>query len=86
LNFEEFRGTALCRLEEIADPGSKGFAVEGRELFVVRHGETIVAYRNIGSRGASSICPSSTSSAPPTAPSSASKTATASRGLARART
>ena len=39
-------GTALCRLEEIADPGSKGFAVEGREIFVIRHGPTLVAYRN----------------------------------------
>ena len=40
----------LCRLDEIPDPGSRGF--EFREgdmlysLFVVRVGETVVAYEN----------------------------------------
>jgi nitrite reductase/ring-hydroxylating ferredoxin subunit len=46
LNQEVGAGVRLCRLEEIADPGSKGFTVEERELFVVRAGETVVAYRN----------------------------------------
>jgi nitrite reductase/ring-hydroxylating ferredoxin subunit len=43
---------ALCRLDELPDPGSRGFdvAVPGRpqplRLFVVRKGEVLAAYRN----------------------------------------
>lgn len=38
--------TALCRLDDIADPGSRGFDIEGRPLFVVRHGEFVAGYVN----------------------------------------
>ena len=42
--------TILCHLEEIDDPGSKGFELQrqGRTLalFVVRQGERVHAYRN----------------------------------------
>ncbi len=41
-------GTRLCALDEIADPGSKGFLFrEGEALFlgfVVRRGESVVGY------------------------------------------
>ena len=41
---------ALCRLDEIPDPGSKGFDLGGGadmvSLFVVRAGDTVVAYEN----------------------------------------
>lgn len=38
----------LCRLDDIADPGSKGFEnIEGQEaFFLVRHGDDIFGYRN----------------------------------------
>lgn len=40
----------LCRLADIADPGSKGFSVESDigplELFLVRRGEEIYGYLN----------------------------------------
>lgn len=41
-------GTYLCRLDEIGDPGSKGFDdVEGEPgFFVVRRGDAVFAYRN----------------------------------------
>lgn len=44
-------GHLLCRLDELADPGSKGFTVstaEGEDLsgFVVRKGDQVYAYRN----------------------------------------
>lgn len=41
-------GTELCRLDEIKDPGSRGFAWrEGHNLFhsfITRHGETVHGY------------------------------------------
>lgn len=39
---------ALCRLEEIDDPGAKGFSLgqEPREIFVVRQGMDVRAYIN----------------------------------------
>lgn len=41
-------GTRLCALEDIADPGSKGFLFrEGEALFLgflVRHGDAVVGY------------------------------------------
>lgn len=39
---------ALCRLDEIDDPGAKGFTLlqEPREIFVVRQGERVCAYIN----------------------------------------
>lgn len=43
-------GTALCRLDEIADPGAKGFDFREGDLiwsgFVVRKGETVVGYED----------------------------------------
>ena len=43
-------GISLCRLDEIGDPGSKGIVIEldGRatEIFVVRKGNEVFAYRN----------------------------------------
>ncbi|MEX2453075.1 MAG: Rieske (2Fe-2S) protein [Rhodospirillaceae bacterium] len=42
------RPAYLCRVDEIADPGSKGFEKIGDEapFFVVRRGDEIYAYRN----------------------------------------
>jgi nitrite reductase/ring-hydroxylating ferredoxin subunit len=39
---------ALCRLDEIDDPGAKGFTLlpEPREIFVVRRGGEVYAYIN----------------------------------------
>ena len=40
----------LCRLEDLPDPGSKAFVVEGaagaEEIFLVRRGQEVFAYRN----------------------------------------
>jgi len=40
----------LCRLDEIAEPGSRGFRIAGggetRAIFVVRHRERVIAYEN----------------------------------------
>jgi nitrite reductase/ring-hydroxylating ferredoxin subunit len=40
----------LCRVEEIEDPGAKGFSLAGsdrpREIFVVRTGDVVNAYVN----------------------------------------
>ncbi len=40
----------LCRLDDIADPGAKGFVfgegTERREVFVVRNGAAVHAYEN----------------------------------------
>jgi len=36
----------LCRLEEIADPGSRGFDLDERSIFVVRRGATVAGYVN----------------------------------------
>ena len=40
----------LCRLEDLPDPGSKAFAIEGiggpEEIFLVRQGDEVFAYRN----------------------------------------
>jgi len=42
------RDTALCRLDDIADPGSRGFRVGERDaLFVIRRGDTVFGYVNI---------------------------------------
>jgi len=41
----------LCRLEEIAEPGSRGFRFgsgsESHAIFVVRHRGRVVAYENV---------------------------------------
>lgn len=41
---------ALCHIQDLADPGSKGFAVviDGAptEIFLVRRGQAVHAYRN----------------------------------------
>lgn len=43
-------GRLLCRLEELADPGTRGFTLEREglreEIFVVRKGAIVRAYRN----------------------------------------
>ena len=39
-------GAVLCRLDELADPGSRGFSVEGAEIFLVRRGRLVAAYVN----------------------------------------
>ena len=38
--------SALCRLDELADPGSKGFALKERNLFAVRQGQQVYVYEN----------------------------------------
>lgn len=37
---------ALCRLDELPDPGSKGFQVAGRGVFAVRQGQQVYVYLN----------------------------------------
>jgi nitrite reductase/ring-hydroxylating ferredoxin subunit len=37
---------ALCPLAEIPDPGSRGFEIEGRFLFLVRRGNVLAGYVN----------------------------------------
>jgi nitrite reductase/ring-hydroxylating ferredoxin subunit len=41
----------VCRLDEITDPGARGFSFPGAvlpdEWFLVRHGERVRAYRNL---------------------------------------
>jgi nitrite reductase/ring-hydroxylating ferredoxin subunit len=41
---------SICELSSLGDPGGRGFVLEGKngamELFVVRHGERLVAYKN----------------------------------------
>ncbi len=39
-------GEALCRLDEIADPGSKGFERENGSIFIVRRGMEVAGYVN----------------------------------------
>ena len=40
----------LCRLDDLSDPGSKAFVIEGEqgpeEIFLVRRGPRVFAYRN----------------------------------------
>lgn len=36
----------LCRLDELADPGSRGFELAGRQLFAVRQGQQVFVYVN----------------------------------------
>lgn len=38
--------TVLCRVDELADPGSKGFEYQGRQLFAVRQGRQVFVYHN----------------------------------------
>ena len=37
---------ALCQLDKLADPGSKGFVVRGRQVFAVRQGPRVFVYLN----------------------------------------
>lgn len=40
-------GKVLCALDDIADPGAKGFALPGRApFFVIRTGDEVRGYRN----------------------------------------
>lgn len=36
----------LCSLDELPDPGSRGFEIDGIRLFAVRHGQQIRLYLN----------------------------------------
>lgn len=38
--------TVLCRLDELTDPGSKGFELQGQLLFAVRQGRQVFVYQN----------------------------------------
>lgn len=40
------RAVALCRVEDLADPGSKGFVVAGKQVFAVRQGQQCFVYLN----------------------------------------
>lgn len=50
MNDSSLRGSVLCRLAELQDPGSRGVTVEqgGRlhEVFVVRRGKRVFCYLN----------------------------------------
>jgi nitrite reductase/ring-hydroxylating ferredoxin subunit len=37
----------LCRVDELEDPGSKGFTVNNLDLFVVKHDARIYVYKNL---------------------------------------
>ncbi len=39
-------GKALCRLDDIADPGSKGFEHDDLSIFVIRRGGAVTGYVN----------------------------------------
>jgi nitrite reductase/ring-hydroxylating ferredoxin subunit len=40
-------GRPLCRVADIADPGSKGFELDdGRSIFLVRRGASVAGYLN----------------------------------------
>ena len=39
-------GSPLCRLDDIADPGSKGFDLDERSIFVIRRGRDVAGYVN----------------------------------------
>ncbi|HEY5608988.1 MAG TPA: Rieske (2Fe-2S) protein [Alphaproteobacteria bacterium] len=42
------KGGVLCRFDDLADPGSKGFEPVGRDgFFVVRKGEQVYGYVNV---------------------------------------
>ena len=42
------RGTVLCRLDDLADPGGRGFQLGTREaLFVIRSGGRVFGYVNV---------------------------------------
>jgi nitrite reductase/ring-hydroxylating ferredoxin subunit len=43
---EPRQGLPLCRLDEIGDPGSRGFDLDDRSIFVVRRGAEVAAYVN----------------------------------------
>ncbi len=47
---DELGSRALCRWDELADPATRGFILAselgGYEIFIVRSGEQIFAYRN----------------------------------------
>ena len=43
---KESSGEALCRLDELADPGSKGFELDDGSIFIVRRGNEISGYVN----------------------------------------
>ena len=38
--------TTLCRLADIPDPGSRGVAIAGRDIFLVRRGDLVAGYVN----------------------------------------
>jgi nitrite reductase/ring-hydroxylating ferredoxin subunit len=43
---EPHNGLPLCRLDDIGDPGSKGFELEDRSIFVIRRGAEVTGYVN----------------------------------------
>jgi nitrite reductase/ring-hydroxylating ferredoxin subunit len=50
MNSPRRSGIRLCRLDEIADPGSRGFSVvirgHAESIFLIRKGEAVFGYRN----------------------------------------
>jgi naringenin degradation protein FdeD len=43
---EPAAGQVLCRLDDIADPGSKGFDLGEKSIFVIRRGAAVAGYVN----------------------------------------
>lgn len=60
------RAVALCRVDELADPGSKGFVVAGQQVFAVRQGQQCFVYLTAARTAGSpwNGCPTSFSTAP----------------------
>lgn len=46
LNTPPTPANALCRLDELPDPGSKGLHQGGKALFAVRQGQQVFVYEN----------------------------------------
>ncbi len=44
--FDDLNSKPLCSLDEIPDPGSKGFVYRGKALFAVRQGRHVYVYEN----------------------------------------
>ncbi|MFN3580175.1 MAG: Rieske (2Fe-2S) protein [Pseudomonas sp.] len=43
---DDFLPKPLCHLDQLPDPGSKGFTYQGQALFAVRQGSQVFVYEN----------------------------------------
>ncbi|HDZ55763.1 MAG TPA: Rieske (2Fe-2S) protein [Pseudomonas xinjiangensis] len=45
-DLDDYLNAPLCRLDDLADPGSKGFLYKGQTLLAVRQGHRVFVYEN----------------------------------------